>query len=296
MSKPRVISLFAGIGGFDLGFERTGFEIVAHVEIDPKCRELLKSKWPDAVCLEDVREAGKHNLPDADVVCGGSPCQSFSVAGLRKGLNDPRGNLLLEYLRIVDEMHPTWVVWENVPGVLSDKTGAISNMLDALEELGYIVDIDIIDAQWNGVAQRRRRVFVCGRSVDSLARKTTSISALIMAQCLSEILHGMLVSLSKVSGAALGVSENPSLSSDGIRRRMKLFGLDGSSSDMSKMWRQTLEEEYQRSVSVSESSDADHGGCGKSSCRKAIRRMQKRKSAVHPSRRHGARAWTSPSI
>jgi DNA (cytosine-5)-methyltransferase 1 len=100
---------------------------------------------------------------DVDLLVGGTPCQSFSVAGLRKGLDDPRGNLMLTYLAIADKYRPRWLVWENVPGVLSSNGGKdFGVFLGALGELGYGFAYRILDAQYFGVAQRRRRVFVVG--------------------------------------------------------------------------------------------------------------------------------------
>jgi DNA (cytosine-5)-methyltransferase 1 len=98
-----------------------------------------------------------------DLLVGGTPCQSFSVAGLRKGLADPRGNLMLTFLSIADKFRPKWVVWENVPGVLSSNGGRdFGTFLGALGELGYGFAYRVLDAQYFGVAQRRRRVFVVG--------------------------------------------------------------------------------------------------------------------------------------
>jgi DNA (cytosine-5)-methyltransferase 1 len=98
-----------------------------------------------------------------DLLVGGTPCQSFSVAGLRKGLDDARGSLALEYLRLVDRTQPRWIVWENVPGVLSSNKGRdFGSFLGALVELGYGFAYRVLDAQYFGVAQRRRRVFVVG--------------------------------------------------------------------------------------------------------------------------------------
>lgn len=179
----RVVSLFAGIGGFDLGFERAGFEIVAHVEKDENCRRLLAARWPGAVALDDVCTAGAHNLPACDVVVGGSPCQGFSVAGLRKGRNDERSNLTVEFVRICNELNPAIVVWENVPGVLSMHDNSFGHFLAAMvgaDEPFVCSDGEgwssagvavgpcracgwrVLDAQWFGVAQRRRRVFLVG--------------------------------------------------------------------------------------------------------------------------------------
>jgi DNA (cytosine-5)-methyltransferase 1 len=103
------------------------------------------------------------NIGSIDLLVGGTPCQSFSVAGLRKGLDDPRGNLMLTYLAIADQHRPRWLVWENVPGVLSSNGGKdFGVFLGALGELGYGFAYRILDAQYFGVAQRRRRVFVVG--------------------------------------------------------------------------------------------------------------------------------------
>ena len=128
-------------------------------------------KFPSAVLAHHYPEVPNHgdmlrfkewkNEP-VDLICGGTPCQSFSVAGLRKGLADPRGNLTLTYLAILERERPTWMVWENVPGVLSDKTGAFGSFLGGLGQLGYGFAYRVLDAQYFGVPQRRRRVFVVG--------------------------------------------------------------------------------------------------------------------------------------
>jgi DNA (cytosine-5)-methyltransferase 1 len=169
--------------GFDLGLERAGFEIVAHVEKDENCRKLLAERWPAAVALDDVCTAGAHNLPACDVVVGGSPCQGYSVAGKRKGRDDDRSNLTTEFVRICDELKPDVFVWENVPGVLSMRDNAFGHFLAAMvgEDEPFVctdgkgwtsagvatgptraVAWRVLDAQWFGVAQRRRRVFMVG--------------------------------------------------------------------------------------------------------------------------------------
>ncbi|MCB0257801.1 MAG: DNA (cytosine-5-)-methyltransferase, partial [Anaerolineae bacterium] len=93
---------------------------------------------------------------------GGTPCQSFSVAGLRKGLADERGNLTLEFIRLAQRTRPRWILWENVPGVLSDQSGAFGSLLGGLAECGYGFAYRVLDAQHFGVPQRRRRVFLVG--------------------------------------------------------------------------------------------------------------------------------------
>ncbi len=101
-----------------------------------------------------------------DLLCGGTPCQAFSVAGLRAGLSDPRGNLTLTFLAVAAKYRPRWIVWENVPGVLSDRTNAFGQFLAGLGQLGYGWAYRVLDAQFCGVPQRRRRVFVVGHLGD----------------------------------------------------------------------------------------------------------------------------------
>lgn len=129
-------------------------------------------KFPSAVLAHHHPDVPNHGdmtrfreWPDAaiDLLVGGTPCQSFSVAGFRKGLDDPRGNLALVYLAVADRYRPRWVVWENVPGVLSSNGGRdLGAFLGGLGELGYGWAYRVLDAQWFGLAQRRRRVFVVG--------------------------------------------------------------------------------------------------------------------------------------
>jgi DNA (cytosine-5)-methyltransferase 1 len=127
---------------------------------------VLSHHYPDVPNLGDMTKITKERMNElgpVNVFLGGTPCQSFSVAGLRKGLADPRGNLALEYLRIADALQPDFLVWENVPGVLSSNGGRdFGAFLGGLAELGYGWAYRVLDAQYFGVAQRRRRVFVVG--------------------------------------------------------------------------------------------------------------------------------------
>jgi hypothetical protein len=107
-----------GIGGIDLGFHRAGFTPAFMCEIDEDCRNVLRRHFPGVPLFKDMREIGKHNLPPVDVLAGGTPCQGFSLAGLRGSLSDDRSNLCLQFCRIADELEPAIIVWENVPGVL----------------------------------------------------------------------------------------------------------------------------------------------------------------------------------
>ena len=167
----RYISLFSGIEAASVAWHPLGWETVAFAEIAPFPSAVLAHRFPDVPNLGDITKVDwSAYRGSADLVCGGSPCQSFSVAGLRKGLADPRGNLALEYLRAVDGVRPEWVVWENVPGVLSADGGrAFGTFLGGLAELGYGFAYRVLDAQYvrveshpRAVPQRRRRVFVVG--------------------------------------------------------------------------------------------------------------------------------------
>lgn len=155
-------SVFAGIGGLDLGLERAGMSVAWQVENDPKCRKILRRHWPDAHLLGDVTDV---RTPGAvGVVCGGFPCQDVSVAGKRRGLAGSRSGLWFEFRRLVDEIAPRWVLVENVPGLLDSHGGRdLGTVLGGLAELGYGWAYRVLDAQYFGVAQRRRRVFIVGR-------------------------------------------------------------------------------------------------------------------------------------
>lgn len=154
--------LFAGIGGFSVGLERAGIQTLWRVEIDADCQAVLRRHYPDGLLFSDVREVGAHNLPPVDVITFGSPCQDLSVAGRRAGLGGERSGLFFEAIRIIRELRPTFAVWENVPGALSSNGRRdFGAALDALAESGAMdIAWGVLDAQWFGVAQRRRRVFV----------------------------------------------------------------------------------------------------------------------------------------
>jgi DNA (cytosine-5)-methyltransferase 1 len=132
-------------------------------EIEKFPREVLAYHYPDVPLHGDFTTIGENQYGSIDFLVGGTPCQSFSVAGLRKGLDDERGNLSLEFIKLAQRVRPRWVVWENVPGVLSSNGGRdFGSFLGALGEIGYGFAYRVLDAQYFGVAQRRRRVFVVG--------------------------------------------------------------------------------------------------------------------------------------
>ena len=159
----KYLSLCSGIEAASKAWEPIGWEPIAFSEIEPFPSAVLKHHWPKVQNLGDMTKYEQWNIPSGsvDLLVGGTPCQSFSVAGLRKGLHDPRGGLMLTFLKIAQRLRPRWVDWENVPGVLSSNGGRdFGSFLGALGELGYGWAYRVLDAQWFGVAQRRRRVFV----------------------------------------------------------------------------------------------------------------------------------------
>jgi len=163
----KVGSLFSGIGGFDLGLERAGMTVRWQCEIDKAAQSVLRRHWPDATLYDDVTTLGA-DVERVDLICGGFPCQDLSVAGRRAGLAGERSGLWHQFHRILGELAPRWVLIENVPGLLSSNGGRdFAVVLRGLVELGYGVAWRILDAQYFGVAQRRRRVFIVGCLGDS---------------------------------------------------------------------------------------------------------------------------------
>lgn len=164
-----VNSWFTGIGAADLAFELAGFDITRQCEIDKHCIELLEERWPNVKRDTDISESrGSY----ADVYVGGWPCQDLSVAGKRAGLAGSRSGLFHELVRVVDEGSPRYLVWENVPGLLSSGGGRdFRIVLRELASIGYFGAWRVLDSQFFGVAQRRRRVFgVFARGSDSWRR------------------------------------------------------------------------------------------------------------------------------
>jgi len=159
----KYLSVCSGIEAATVAWHPLGWEPVAFSEIERFPCAVLKHHYPTVPNLGDLNGHATWSLPAIDVVVGGTPCQSFSVAGLRQGLADPRGGLMLRFLEVARSHRPRWIVWENVPGVLSSNGGRdFGTMLGGLAELGYGWSYRILDAQFFGVAQRRRQVFVVG--------------------------------------------------------------------------------------------------------------------------------------
>lgn len=164
MGDMRYISLFSGIEAASVAWEPLGWEPVCFAELDPFPCAVLEHRYPDVHNVGDVTKVNWKKFKNkCDVVVGGSPCQSFSVAGKREGLSGESG-LMFEYVRAVREVRPRWFLWENVPGALSSEGGeAFRQLLSEMDKLGYGLAWRVLDAQFFGVAQRRRRVFLVGR-------------------------------------------------------------------------------------------------------------------------------------
>ncbi|WP_103727615.1 DNA cytosine methyltransferase [Novosphingobium sp. HII-3] len=159
----RYLSVCSGIEAATVAWHPLGWEPAAFSEIEPFPRAVLAHHYPNVPCHGDFTTIGADDYGAIDLLVGGTPCQSFSIAGLRGGLDDDRGNLALEFLRLADRKRPRWLVWENVPGVLSIDGGrAFGSILGGMGELGYGFAYRVLDAQHFGVPQRRRRVFVVG--------------------------------------------------------------------------------------------------------------------------------------
>lgn len=163
----RYLSVCSGIEAASVAWESLGWTPVAFAEIERFPSQVLAHHFPGVPNLGDMTKFREWDIDrgTVDLIVGGTPCQSFSVAGLRKGLEDPRGNLALTFLGMVDHFKPEWVIWENVPGVLSSSGGRdFGSFLGALGQLGYGFAYRVLDAQHFGVPQRRRRVFVVAHS------------------------------------------------------------------------------------------------------------------------------------
>ena len=158
------MSVCSGIEAATVAWHNMGWKPVGFSEIEKFPSQVLAHHYPEVTNYGDMTKFKEWNINEpVNLLVGGTPCQSFSVAGLRKGLDDPRGNLMLTFLAIADHYKPKWIVWENVPGVLSSNGGKdFATFLGALGEIGYGFAYRVLDAQYFGVAQRRRRVFVVG--------------------------------------------------------------------------------------------------------------------------------------
>lgn len=165
-----VISLFSGCGGLDLGFERAGFNVPVANEFDPTIFETFKANHPNTHLIEgDVRQVTKEDIApflgngEVDGIIGGPPCQSWSEAGSLRGIEDARGQLFFDYIRILKEFKPKFFLAENVSGMLANRhSDAVKNIIEMFEEAGYDVSLTLVNAKDYGVAEERKRVFYIG--------------------------------------------------------------------------------------------------------------------------------------
>jgi DNA (cytosine-5)-methyltransferase 1 len=162
-------SLFAGVGGIDLGLDESGLDCLFQVEIDEYCQQTLSYHWPNVPKFRDIKDVSGYDLPFVDVIAFGSPCQDLSVAGKQAGLDGERSSLFFEATRIIKEMreksygqYPKWTIWENVAGALTSNNGKdFGIVLDEMAKAGsMVIEWSILDSIFFGVPQSRRRVFL----------------------------------------------------------------------------------------------------------------------------------------
>ena len=161
-TNHKLLDLFSGIGGFSLGAERNGIETIGFVEKDEFCQKVLKKHWSDVPIIDDIRKVNGKDFGSATIISGGFPCQPFSVAGKRKGTDDDR-YLWDEMLRVISSCKPTWVIGENVEGLINIQDGMVlRSVQDDLEREGFQVQCLVIPASGIGAWHQRRRVWIIG--------------------------------------------------------------------------------------------------------------------------------------
>ena len=160
LNKPRFIDLFAGIGGFRLGFEQAGYECVFSSELDKDCQLVYQNNFGDKP-FGDVTKIQTNDLPDFEVLLAGFPCQPFSISGRKKGFEDTRGTLFFEICRIIDAKKPQVVVLENVKHLIHhDQGNTFKTIIQTLEDLGYFVSHALLNSKDFGVPQNRERIII----------------------------------------------------------------------------------------------------------------------------------------
>ena len=161
MKKIRTFSLFSGVGGFEIGFDDS-FDVLGFSEIDPKAAAVLAYRYPGIKNYGDITQINIEDLPDFDFLVGGSPCQSFSIAGKRNGLSGKSG-LIHHYLNILERKKPSYFIWENVKGTLSSTEGwDFACVQMEMVKLGYNIRWEVLDSKEFGVPQNRERIYIVG--------------------------------------------------------------------------------------------------------------------------------------
>ena len=243
-------SLFDGSGGFPLGGMIAGIEPRWASEIEPFPVLVTNKRMPQVRHYGDVSKLSGADLEPVDILSWGSPCQDLSIAGKRAGLKGSRSGLYVHAVRIAKEMYeatggeyPKFCVFENVPGLLSSNKGAdFLACLDMMQDIGFIPDINMLDAQYMGVPQRRKRVYITWVNADYILKKRTNISDSIMLQTLTEILLLNLGELLRASGIGLKKSavQDQNRFADTVKRRIALFSLQKEG--RLQKWQESLDE------------------------------------------------------
>ena len=158
----KIFSMFSGIGGFEMSMNKEDYTIIGACEIDKYSRSVYEKRFPGVKIWEDARSINTREIPDHDMLVAGFPCQPFSLAGKRKGIQDARGTLFFEIFRVLREKRPCYILLENVPGILSIEGGeTMRQILKILYELHYDTFIRVFNSE-NFVPQTRKRVFIIG--------------------------------------------------------------------------------------------------------------------------------------
>lgn len=260
--KLRYISLFAGIEAWSCAVAgMPEYEAVAFSEIDPFACAVLAYHYPNVPNLGDVRNIdGTQYRGRVDLIVGGSPCQNFSVAGNRKGLQGVESVLALEYIRLLNEIQPSFFLWENVPGCMSTNSGNdLRMLLEAFQDSGFILDVDVLDSQFFGVPQRRRRIFVCGTRIGYLLSRKTTSSALIISKCLLALLQRILTVLSSQLEIGRSSLASPDILSAGLRKKINFLFRHGKPEEEWTSLLSVLDAELARCVPALKSSVATLG-------------------------------------
>jgi DNA (cytosine-5)-methyltransferase 1 len=191
MNELRHASFFSGVGGLDLGFENAGIRTVSQCEFDPYASAVLRERFPGVPNLGDITKINEKEIPNAEIYSGGFPCQDLSKAGARRGFTGgTRSSLAFTFLDLVERRRPRWFVLENVPGFFSSNDGRdFGRLIGEVDALGYGLAWRTLDAQWFGVPQRRRRVFIVAARDDDFGGVGGDRAAEVLIECEGECGH-----------------------------------------------------------------------------------------------------------
>jgi len=222
----RYLSVCSGIEAASVAWAHLGWECAGVAEIEPFPSAVLKHYYPNVRNYGDFTKIEASDVGSVDLLVGGPPCQDFSVAGLRAGIKGARGSLAIEFVRLAERLRPRWLLWENVPGVLSSDNGrAFETFVEAVEKAGYSIECDILDACHFGVPQRRRRIFVVGYLLESGRQRRMPYYTTLVLKFLTEICLSVLVE--QCDPCSIGVIDSgfpSSFCADGLQNKMQLFG------------------------------------------------------------------------